>query len=316
MFNKKILLGWVLLLGVSVPAAWAEISKEEIKPKHVFVQAQRILNEVDLIRIEMGKPEQELLQIKISNAQPREVFFQALTLYKKADRMCFDHTRNTGPIPPKMKEGKILPGDVYEVLERAMIRVRCVSNYWGIAKSANAPIANPYHTPSNVYMKILEVNRELNFLLDVPFSPSTVFRRVLETIQLVENFLQNLYPNIKLAEPPEFVPRMRPRDVYLQNRRSLALLQKISQLTGIQILDFEFKEEIIRISPGDVYDLVSLLFSEIKFIENKISTPNLKESSQKIAFPGRKLPSHVFQKSVYLEKLLLQWKNELEKQQN
>jgi hypothetical protein len=54
-------------------------------------------------------------------------------------------------------------------------------------------------------MKILEVNRELNFLLDVPFSPSTVYRRVLETIQLVENLLQNRYPGIKITELPEFV---------------------------------------------------------------------------------------------------------------
>ena len=181
------------------------MSREQIEPKHVFVQAQRILNEVDLIRREMGKPEQELLQIEINNAQPREVFFQALTLYKKADRMCFDHTRNTGPIPPKTPAGKILPGDVFVVLKKAMIRVRCVSDHWGIAKSVNLPVVNPYHTPSNVYMKILEVNRELNFLLDVPFSPSTVYRRVLETIQLVENLLQNRYPGIKITELPEFV---------------------------------------------------------------------------------------------------------------
>jgi len=174
-------------------------------PSIYFPSAKRILNEVDLIRREMGKPEQELLQIEINNAQPREVFFQALTLYKKADRMCFDHTRNTGPIPPKTPAGKILPGDVFVVLKKAMIRVRCVSDHWGIAKSVNLPVVNPYHTPSNVYMKILEVNRELNFLLDVPFSPSTVYRRVLETIQLVENLLQNRYPGIKTTELPEFV---------------------------------------------------------------------------------------------------------------
>jgi hypothetical protein len=310
--KNQLFWGWILLWGISSPSVWADISREQVEPKHVLIEAQRVQHEISLIRDEMGKPKPPQLEIKITNAQPREVFFQALTLYQKADRMCFDHTRNTGPIPPQMKQGKILPGDVLEVLKKAMNRIHCVSDHWEITKSLKQPISNPYTVSSDVYMEILEVNRELNFLLDVPYSPSTVYRHLQETVQLVEFILRRNDPEVKLPSLPEFIRGKHPRDVYLQNQRCLVILQRISIFTGNPILKFFVEDESFQIEPGDVFDLVSLLLSEVKYIDKKFHPSIHEKTTQAIPFSGRKFPSHVFQKAVYLEKLLLQWESEME----
>ncbi len=303
--KKEILLGWVLAFGISVPSVWADIPREEIQPAHVYARAQRIQNAVELIRLELGKPKPSLLEIAISNAQPREVFFQALTLYQKSDRMCFDHTRNTGPIPPKMKEGHIIPADVYDVLTKAVSRVKCVSDQWQITEPVNEPPPDFNHTPSNVYMKILEVNRQLNFLLDIPYSPSTVFRRVQKTNDFVTLLIQRNSLDTKLPEFPKFKRYKRPREVYIQLQRCLIIMQRISLLTKTTFLDFTIKEIPNMVSPGDVFDLISLLFSEITHIGKSIDHESFNLIPEDISFPERKTPSLVFQNATHLENLLL-----------
>ncbi|MBT3923650.1 MAG: hypothetical protein HOF21_13855 [Nitrospina sp.] len=236
----QLFLGWVLLFETLTSSAWADLSREQVEPKHVFVQAQRIQNEIAQIRNEMGKAKPPFLDIFVTKAEPREVFFQAITLYQKADRLCFDHTRDTGPIPPKVNRENIIPGDVLEVLKQAMTRVNCLSRHWEIPKSLRQPIVNPFTVSGDVFRKILEINRDLNFLLDIPYSPTTVYRRVQETIKHLETLLLRNYPDVDLPELPEFVQEKQPRDVYFQIQKNLTILQQISRFRGIAVLEFYY----------------------------------------------------------------------------
>ncbi len=52
----------------------------QIAPADVFVHVALLRSELDLIRSEMGKPRDDRPELPVSDAAPREVFFQALTL--------------------------------------------------------------------------------------------------------------------------------------------------------------------------------------------------------------------------------------------
>ncbi len=52
----------------------------QIAPADVFVRVALLRSELDLIRFEMGKPRDDRPELPVSDAAPREVFFQALTL--------------------------------------------------------------------------------------------------------------------------------------------------------------------------------------------------------------------------------------------
>jgi hypothetical protein len=304
---KNFILGLILNGVFFVPSLWADMPTEQIEPPHVFARAKLIQDEIELLRLEMGKPKPSLLDITISKAKPREVYFQALTLYQKTDRLCFDHTGNTGPIPPKLKQDNISPRDVFEVLTRARTRVRCILNKWNITESANEPSPNPSHTPSNVYKKILEINRQLNNLLDIPYSPSTVYRRFQETNEIIKFLILLENPNSKLPKPISFERKKRPEDVFFQTEKCLKILQRMSFVMGIKFLDYKVKRSNAIISPGDVYDLISLVLAGIQHIGKRIDHEYFEASPKLVSFPDRKFPSHVYQKAVYLEKLLLQW---------
>jgi hypothetical protein len=258
----------------------------------------------------MGKPELVFLKIKITDAQPRDVYFQALTLYKKADRLCFDHTGDMGPIPPRMKEEGVLPGDVFEVLTGALARIRCVSLKWKISEPVSEYKVDLHKTPSDVYGKILEINRQLNSLLDTPYSPSVVYRRMMEANEAVKSVLMRDKSDFEF---PSFVfeRRKRPRDVYFQTLKCFKILNRIFHLSKVEFLDFKVEKITIQVSPGDVYDLVSLVLSGINQIRKKINPESFESIQKRVPFPGRKFPSHVYQKAVYLEKLLLKWEEML-----
>lgn len=65
----------------------------QLQPPDVFLQVGIVRAELELIRLEMGKPENSGEPVLILEAAPREVFFQALTLFRKANRLSYEHLR-------------------------------------------------------------------------------------------------------------------------------------------------------------------------------------------------------------------------------
>ena len=68
---------------------------------------------------------------------------------------------------------------------------------------------------------------------------------------------------------------------------------------------------INRATPSDVYDIVSLLVSELAFLHAALPGA---EPPHKSYFPGRKFPSDVYQRVGILEKQLAQLESLVERQ--
>ena len=79
----------LLLLTTAYPAG----SDPPIAPPDVHAMLMLLHQELELVRYEMGKPRRLEGMARIAGVAPREVYFQALTLFRKANRLSFEHTR-------------------------------------------------------------------------------------------------------------------------------------------------------------------------------------------------------------------------------
>ena len=100
-------------------------SASEIQPPDVYQNTLIVRGERERIRLAMQKPHDPRLEIAVRNAQPREVFFQAVTLWIKADRLCKELRGARLPETTKVEvapPADVEPSDVWEMTKNTLGR--------------------------------------------------------------------------------------------------------------------------------------------------------------------------------------------------
>ena len=78
------------------------------KPADVFVRVELLRSELEILRQELGRRSDDRGELKVTKASPREVLFEALALFRKADRFCFERTADAPAflLPEQQKKMK------------------------------------------------------------------------------------------------------------------------------------------------------------------------------------------------------------------
>ncbi len=284
------------LLGATATGADAE----EPQPPDVFVQVVLFQNRLESIRGELGKPKEDRSEIPVYNAAPREVYFQAQTLFKKTARLGFELTRKQfSPPPPPTEE--IRPKHVHSLVLSAREILHHVQDELAIPRDNIRPTRDASTSPNDVFRAIVQSNRQLNLLLEIQFSPSDVFQKVTQAIYYSASLLKH-FPavNIRIPDAPPFEGDKVPSNVYLELFECFKIIKDIAGLSGLKILNLSRQDDLSATVPSDVYDLASLLVSELDFIYRKTGSPVPLESY----YPGPKTPSHVYQRAGILKQQL------------
>ncbi|MDH3717314.1 MAG: hypothetical protein OES79_04265 [Planctomycetota bacterium] len=291
--------GLFSVFGLASPLV-AEPVEEQIQPADVFVRVTQLREEVEQLRHEMGKPV-SAFEFEVRNAAPREVYFQALTLFRKSDQLAFEQTGDRVDMP-KRPSGPLHPKDVLAMLTAAQQQIRKVKEKLEIEEPASTPVRDATKTPTNVFRAIVQTNRQLNALLDFPFVPSDVLQQVQRASGLA-TALSSRFENADFPRDlPDFQRGKRPHDVYRQLLTCLTHIQKIVDTSGLKILDIEISDNTIdQATPSDVYDLASVLVAELAYLREL--HPDIEPPPQ-VLYPGRKFPSHVHQAGRLLEQQL------------
>ena len=163
---------WVLFLLVALATlGWAQEEAPDIGPGHTYARLMLLAAELELIRAETGKQSPGPTGIDIGGVAPREVYFQAVALFQKANRLSFEYARDTAEQPPLTKLD-ITPAQVMLMIDAALERVLHVKRELNIPESSIEPPIDETLTPTDVFNATLEVSRQLDEILDQPFSPS------------------------------------------------------------------------------------------------------------------------------------------------
>ena len=281
---------------------------QDIAPADVFVRVALVRSELELIRNEMCKPGDDRPELRVSDAAPREVFFQALTLVRKADRLAFEQLRERTPLP-EPPIGEIRPADVFAVVDSALARVRRVKEALGIANQVREIPRDSTKQPTDVFRSIVQANRQLNLLLDREFNPSDVYEQVTVAISYASPLLARFPGVTTIPPPPRFERGKVPGDVYQRLVGCFERTRRIAEGLGIQVLALEVgAEELAVVTPSDVYDIASLLVAELAHLHTQfrdVAPPH------ETYYPGRKFPSHVYQRVGILESQLIELQKQL-----
>lgn len=282
-------------------------SKVSEKNSDILFEIEKIKSELEILRLHLGKSINFQTNITTENANSREVFFQALTMFKKTERLLFERTAKHAP-QPKIPSKEINDQDVYEMVVKTLDQIKKIKNYLEIKTKVNKPKLIRNVKSSTLFKEIININRSLNLLLDYSFSPSDVYGQV----ELANNYtlsLINFYdPNYQSANI-DFAPNKFPHQVLKKLVDSFAIIKSVYDQTGLDSITFEVNQELFKsATPSDVYDIASLVVSELNYLHRKaprISPPKeVYYSGKKIPADVFKLASELYENLSYLNKLI------------
>lgn len=281
------------------PIRRADLPTDEITPGDVLARVGLLRDELELIRFETGKPKISRPDFPVSNAAPREVYFQARTLFDKVDRLGQDLAATESTELEMLPADILRPQHVWATIDAALARLLIVKQRLGITESC-MEVAQPADTtPTDVFRSIVQANRQLNLMLHPGITPSDVFQQVETAINYADRLIETFPETKTAAEPPPFVRGKRPEDVYRRLVACFAVIETLAKNSNLKTMKINLTDEdIADATPADVFDLTSLIVSELAYLQSL--SINLR-SPARVHYPGRRFPSHVFQKAGVLE---------------
>ena len=277
-----------ILIGLSSQSVYAD----EIQTADVFVTVCIAQQEVEFLRHYMGRHLAYPPHTLISNAAPREVYYQALALLRGTGRLSKERTGQRFQSPKELQRN-IHPDDVNKIVKLALKNIRSVKETLGLKYDAKAVVRDETKTPSDVFRAISKLNKQVNLLLEYVVSPTDVFEKVKLAV---------LYSAKIIGKPIKKMPYeccKMPSDVYLKLVEAYQLINKLAHKHNIETLHLELKLEK-DINPDEVYDLAMLIISELSYISQSsgLEAPNTPY------YEGRKFPADVYQQEMALLFLL------------
>ena len=296
-------------MDITPPASGHAARPQEITPADVLARVNFTAKQLDLIRTQLALPVANEMSINIDNAQPREVYFQALSAYRRVSRFTFEQLRVFHPDPvtgSQVNASSKLPYHVWLLLSRSSNQLKQISTALNISAQAEESVVNKETSPSDVFAALIKVNRQLDIMLQQPFSPSDVFQQVTLGIHYSAKLLSK-YPVLeRKPEPPAFIEGKQPSDVWLLLVDCLAVIREITESRDEDILSINVETfDASSIRPGDVYQIASIMVSELAYLHSIETDIPPVVATVKVS---NKLPSDVYQRVGLLLKQLQQLK--------
>lgn len=296
----------IFLLSTLPPDARAQTGLQ-IEPGNTAAQGlllvEIIHRKLEVIRSYIGKPTEEVPNIAIKNAVPREVFYQAVNLYQKSDRLAQEIARSSISLDPSNLNNDLGQEDVIKVLNAAMQRIDSVIKELAIQPppALEEDYSQKHATNSDLYVAIINTSQRINQLLDDKYSPAEVYQKLTKSIHIALTLFERFPGTPRNFSEPEFIPGKTPSDVFNSLIDCYAQIREIAMQSNIEILEINSASKNGLYVPSEVYDIATLLVSELSYIHDTV--PGLSEAEHSY-YPGRVYPSHVYQRGLLLKRIL------------
>ncbi len=294
----------ILLSLIPVQVRGADAGEISIPELHQRVGG--LLSEIDQIRRVLGilpPPERDFV---IRDAEPRQVFFQAQTLFRKSNTLAQEIAGISRQAPIPAPSGNISTNDVQAILDGTQEQLKHVEDALAISIRASAPALNRRSTSGDVLHDIVEAGYILNELVSRRADWPSIYDRILQMVSYVGGALSegNRFPAL-----PVFECCKMPEDVYQRLLQSMEASRALASSVDLTFMRIESRKRPPHgASTGTVYDLTTTLVSDLGEL-------TLRLEAEDVAFPEydrppRVFPSHAYQLAGVLEQQLAMLRKE------
>lgn len=270
---------------------------QSVENPDVYALASQVADEIELIREVMGRPFDDSPRLPATGVSQFEVYFQAQTLFRKSNQLAQEYA-GTARIPaPPVPEGELEPGDTQTVVAAALEQVMLVKEALGI--DMQLPVqSRGSASATGVFMTILDTNRQLNLLIDVPILPRDVHEQVTLAVLYSAAILANLGVEDHVPDAEPFDGYRRPADVYRLLLNSADVLSRMAEKSGVSVLRLSSRRNIPDdIEPGHVYDVARILVAGLAILSDALNAQDV--------FPELEQPELIFPTQVYARATVL-----------
>lgn len=295
---------WVVEAGGT--EHWASsVEKTKVMPADVLLEVQALNRELELLRRYMGAPKANLLDIRVYNAAPYDVYYQARTLFQKANRLSFEIVRQQERAPAVPREVPV-PADVLDLVKGARRAVQKVTTDLDIPKTDADSVREETRTPTDVLKAIQATNRQMNQLLERRFAPSDVYEQVTLAIGYAARQLSRYPEATRIPDKPPFEKEKNPSDVYFRLLDCLESISRIYKTADLEMVEIDSSHvDNSNITPSDVFDVASMVVARLDYLHRSFG---LDKMPRETFYPGRKYPADVYQQAGILQAQLDQLK--------
>jgi hypothetical protein len=284
------------------PVSGHSISVEGITPADVLARVQLLRDTLELIRFEMGKPTASQSDAIVTNVHAHEAYFQALTLFHKADRLALELTGSTGIPPEPISLSTLAPLHIWKIVNASYLRILAIKEELGLKEIVSERPEESSTSLTETGRAIVQANRQLNLLQARHFPPSDVSQQVLLASQYATRLLVRFSQSSIPSETVAYERGKQPADVFFRLVECYAVLEKIAQQSNVPVLHLDLPSaqkagKSRRLDPSDVYDLATLLVSDLAYLHAQLKSA---DSPKPIPYQGRTFPSHVYQQATVL----------------
>ena len=267
--------------------------------------------DLERLRCIMGEAQPPPLDIGLRNATSYDVYFQALALVQRTNRLAFEFVRTVEkPLPQpstpiQLSDALPLVREAYQVFKNVLADPQIEANYDLVPPSPTEPAdVSATASANEAFALLFALNRQLNLVLERRFSPSDSYMQVTLAVAYAAQVLARYPDAVRLPEEPPFEPGKQPADTYLKLNACLQYLIQALHNLGLPAPVVELQPfDKAQITPGDVFLLASLVVAQLDFLQQQLG---ISKSPHQVFYAGRKFPADVYQRAGMLQAQLVQ----------
>ena len=258
---------------------------------------QVVLADIEQIRQVLGKRPPRSRSFSLADAEPRQVYFQAQTLFRKCNLLAQEMAGVSHVSPPPAPDEETTPADVLVVVQAAQAQLGHVKTTLGIDQASEPPRIDRRRQSADVMHDIIHAGYVLNQISQPHFDWARIYDRVVQ----LSTYLGGLLPEEQRYPVPEAHACCKmPGAVNQRLRGVMELARPLAEsvdLTFVRLIVNRTAEG----GPGvdTVYDLTTTLLGDFGELALRLEGEDV--APPDYPRPARIHPSHVYQLTSVLE---------------
>ena len=257
-------------------------SASEVTSPEVFLEIMHLQYDLAALRYVVGQSamsSSDPIELQIATAAPRHVFYQAQTLFRKANQLS-EELADRRPLPlgevnaqwrrasprPVPEGREISTADVLALATdiRDRIRAMLLLLRVNISITDSLEIDRSKQT-EDVLMEMMKISSQINSMIHGEFRMRDVYEQVLVAINYAGDLGAGYPGSTKSAD------RRKARDVYQRLADCLPLLRNVGTALDVQTLDLRVSGTVSEsVMPADAYDLATALISDLAYMVQQV----------------------------------------------